>query len=124
MSLKDKILMTYSSEKLNENIRILSETLQVALNSINYLLTQDASNTAALAEKVAEIDALQEQLDTVDDDIAESFVDVIELAKEVMEKASQAPTQPTEPTPVVTPEPASEPQLPIGGEPVVTPLQF
>lgn len=124
MSLKDKILMTYSSEKLNENIRILSETLQVALNSINYLLTQDASNTAALAEKVAEIDALQEQLDTVDDGIAESFVDVIELAKEVMEKASQAPTQPTEPTPVVTPEPASEPQLPIGGEPVVTPLQF
>lgn len=124
MSLKDKILMTYSSEKLNENIRILSETLQVALNSINYLLTQDASNTAALAEKVAEIDALQEQLDTVDDGIAESLVDVIELAKEVMEKASQAPTQPTEPTPVVTPEPASEPQLPIGGEPVVTPLQF
>lgn len=73
---------------------------------------------------MAEIDALQEQLDTVDDGIAESFVDVIELAKEVMEKASQAPTQPTEPTPVVTPEPASEPQLPIGGEPVVTPLQF
>ena len=114
--------MTYSSEKLNENIRILSETLQVALNSINYLLSQDASNTAALAEKVAEVSALQSQLDTVDDGIAESFVDVIELAKEVMEKASLAPTTPvpTEPVPVPMPDPT----LPIGGSPVITPLQF
>jgi hypothetical protein len=112
--------MTYSSEKLNENIRILSETLQVALNSINYLLTQDASNTAALAQKVSEVSALQSQLDTVDDGIAESFVDVIELAKQVMEKASQAPV-----TPVPAPTPAPvETTLPIGGEPLITPLQF
>jgi hypothetical protein len=113
--------MTYSSEKLNENIRILSETLQVALNSINYLLSQDASNTAALAEKVAEVSALQSQLDTIDDGIAESFVDVIELAKEVMEKASQAPTQAPQPVPpILTPDPT----LPIGGVPATTPLQF
>ena len=120
MSLKDRILMTYSSEKLNENIHILSETLQVALNAIDYLLTQDASNTAALAQKVAEVSALQSQLDTVDDGIAEAFVDVIEFSKEVMERASQAPVTPI---PVPTPAPV-EPTLPIGGELSVTPLQF
>jgi hypothetical protein len=111
--------MTYTSEKLNENIRILSETLQVALNAINYLISQDASNTVALAEKVAEVELLQSQLDTVDDGIAESFVDIIDLAKEVMEKASQAPV-----APVVVPPVTPDPTLPIGGSPSITPLQF
>jgi enoyl-[acyl-carrier-protein] reductase (NADH) len=114
--------MTYSSEKLQENIRILSETLQSALNAISYLISEDASNTTALAEKVAEIDELKSTLDSVDDVIGDSFTDVIELAKEVMEKASQAPTQPTEPAPV--PPVLLDPTLPIGGEPSVTPLQF
>jgi hypothetical protein len=117
--------MSYSSEKLNENIRILSETLQSALNSINYLLTQDASNTAALNMKIAEITALQSQLADVDDEIAESFVGVIELAKVVMEKASQAPLPSTELVPpVVTPQPIPEQNLPIGGVPAITPSQF